>query len=328
MLLSLRADVPHAVPMSSPNRASARWRTIVAACSVAAVASACGTAGADPQGSTPPPSAESLAVQDRAGAVFERFNGTQEQREASGLLRAWAINGAMGTCLAAEGFPEWDWSRGRDAAPRPDALGTSTWFAAPLAHTYSDSLRDSVRFLHDQEALESVEPPPRQDAAIGRCIASTAQASDSDVQQASTPRVVKGLRQAWWSMLAGWDTTYGDFEAYDACFADASGGFVPDEEVGSWRGELARRAPRAADVPAPGADEQTYSAAWRDFLALEASWEEADWSCRAEVYEEHHDDVARDVEEFAREHAAEIERAARAWDDVVTRAALLPDPRS
>ncbi|UFN44561.1 hypothetical protein [Nocardioides okcheonensis] len=314
--------------MTIPSAASAPWRTIVAACSVAAVATACGTAGADPQGSSPPPSAESLAFQDRAGAVFERFDGTPEQREASGLLRAWAINGAMGTCLAAEGFPEWDWSRGRDAAPRTDALGTSTWFAAPLAHTYSDSPRASVRFLHDQEELESSEPPPDQDAAIGRCLSSTPGASDGTVRAASTPRVVERLREAWWSMLAGWDTTYGDQRAYDACFTEASGGMTPDAEVGSWRGELARRAPRAADVPAPGADEQMYSAAWRDFLALEASWEEADWLCRADVYEARLDQVARDVEEFAREHAEEIERAARAWDDVVARAALLPDPRS
>ncbi len=128
-------------------------------------------------------------------------------------------------------------------------------------------------------------------------------------------------------MLAGWDTTYGDFEAYDACFADASGGLSRTRRsargaASSPEGAAGRRRPGA------GRDEQAFTSSWTDFLALEASWEEADWSCRADVYEARLDQVARDVEEFASEHADEIERAARAWDDVVARAALLPDPRS
>ncbi len=318
----------HADLVHLPSHAAAhRPAAVLAACVVAASVVGCGASGSAPRATPSPPSAASLALRYQADAVFEAFDGTVVEREARDRLRAWAVNGAMDVCMAGEGFPEWDWSATTGPAPRTDALATSVLYAAPLAHTTSDSLRDTVQFLRSEEELQSGEPPTGQDPAIDRCLSRRRSAPDDQVGHVSEPHGVAHLREQWWEMLRGWDVAHGDVTAYDACFADGSEDFSVDAaEVGAWRAELVRRAPRADDIPPIGVDEDSFAQAWKDFLALEASLEEIDWSCRAEVYETHYAEVSSDVQAFAQDHAAEVAAIAIGWADVVARAAELPDP--
>lgn len=78
------------------------------------------------------PSVDSIRVQAHANRVFERFHGTQRQRNAGGVLQAYALNGAMDRCMEQAGVPSWDWSATRNTAPRVHATATSVFFSEPM----------------------------------------------------------------------------------------------------------------------------------------------------------------------------------------------------
>ncbi len=273
------------------------------------------------------PTAASLALQGHGDEVLERFNGTETQRQASGLLQAWALNGPMDACMESAGFPEWDWSSGHRAAPRTNALGTSVWFATPLNASYSNALRDSIEYLAQEKALRTEVLTKRETSAVVECANSTPETSDDSADRASTPEIVSQLREQWWTMLDGWDSKYGDAEADESCFNEAIEDMSIDgASASSWMRRLAEAAPQPEDIPPASVEAKDFSTSWKDFLDLEKAFVSADWSCRGDVYEKHHQDVSRDIEQFAAENAAAIEQAERAWESIVKRAAELPSP--
>jgi hypothetical protein len=275
---------------------------------------------------TAAPSASSAELQRHADEVFEQFNGTPEQRDASSLLQAWSLNGAMDVCMAAEGFPEWDWSALHNSAPRTNALDPSLFFAPPLNHSYSNSVRDSTAFLLAEEALRTTRLSKAESEAADRCADSTPSTSDSDASAASTPEVVAKLRDEWWSMLAGWER-YGNVGDYNTCFATAADGLpIRVTDGDSWKGGLPGLRPRPAEIPPTSAGDVRGSADWQGFVKVEGALEAVDWACRGVTYEAHVDDVSGEIDSFAEDHAAEIEEAVSAWDDVQRRAAVLPAP--
>ena len=270
------------------------------------------------------PTGASAELQTRADSVFERFNGTPAQRDAAGLLQAWALNGAMDVCMKSQGFPEWDWSAARHAAPRTNALDTSVFFAHPLNHSYSKSLRDSTAFLTTEEALRTTELTEAETAAALKCAKSTPPTSDEAAAAASTPPGVAQLRDQWWSMLSSWQEKYGDVGAYNQCFAEGTDGLAIDSTNGdSWKGELATLAPRPADAPPASEGAVSGSPTWQDFLRLEGALDEVDWSCRSDIYESHVADVMSEIDAFVDEHSLDISGAESAWRELETRARTL-----
>ncbi len=268
------------------------------------------------------PSSDSAAVQTRADQLFESFNGSQRQRNASGVLQAWSLNSPMDTCMSELGHPEWDWSALRNTAPPTDALGTSVWFKNPHGRAYSRAMFSTSAAIRAEEQARVEAPPPDQTKAIDACAGRVAPSSDDEAESVSTPEEVADLRSAWWGMLESWDARYGDATAYAECFAraqaDDEGPAVPGD---SWQSVLAQQLPPAKDVPV--GDSAPVTEAWQAFLALEARLEQDDWSCRAEVYNDHLGDIARAIEDFAAEHRTEMEAAGRAWTEIEERAAEL-----
>lgn len=275
------------------------------------------------------PVAESAALQSHANEIFEVFNGTVSQRRASGLLQAWALNGDMDSCMAAAGYPEWNWSTGHRAAPRTNALDTSVWFAPPLNPSYSNSLRDSVVYLLEEEGLRSEKLTEHETSAVVACAKETPPTSDEAASRASTPEVVSQLRDKWWTMLQGWDGKYGDPAAYNSCFDRAAKDLSVDAEVAAnnWKRVLAELAPRPADIP-PSAADGDFSPAWIEFLQFERELVEADWACRGEIYNEHYEEIERDIDMFATDNADLIDAARRAWVSVEERSRELQSLQS
>jgi len=273
------------------------------------------------------PTDASAELQTRADSVFEKFNGAPAQRDSAGLLQAWALNGAMNVCMNSQGYPEWDWSAAHHAAPRTNALDTSVFFAHPLNHSYSNSLRDSTAFLTAEESLRTTELTEAETAAALECAKSTPPTSDEAAAAASTPPGVAQLRDQWWSMLSSWQEKYGDVEAYNQCFAEGADGLAIDSTNGdSWKGELATLAPRPADVPPASEGEVSGSPAWQDFMKLEGALDEVDWSCRSEIYESHVADVMHEIDAFADKHTLDISGAESAWRELEIRAKTLDVP--
>jgi hypothetical protein len=273
------------------------------------------------------PGQASADLHSRADSVFERFNGTQAQRNAAGLLQAWALNGAMDQCMESAGFPDWDWSAAHHAAPRTNALEPSLFFAPPMNHSYSNSLRDSTTFLAAEETLRTETLSKHETDVVVECANSTPSVSDDAASDASTPPLATKLRDQWWDMLESWQTRYGDVDDYNECFAKAAEGLPVDTTRGdSWKGDLSSFVPPAGEIPPANEGDVAAGDAWQGFLELEAALETADWSCRQGTYETHLGDITDDINAFAAEHSSEISDAASAWGDVESRAAQLTAP--
>lgn len=270
-----------------------------------------------------PPSSD--RVQAQANRVFESFAGSVSQRDASMVLQAWKLNGAMDGCMERAGFPEWDWSATRNLTPRTNALGVSTFFAAPMALAESAAIADTAEAAAVEHELRTMELSPEEDAAVGRCLDSTPPVSDVQAAQFSTPKVVSSLRDEWWTMLSSWDKEYGDADRYNACFAEQRDARRLSSEItgDTWRGFVAREAPLPQSSSITPTESLTESAEWAAFESLETTLELVDWSCRQAVYTEHLADVEDDIAEFARENASEISLAQQGWPGVEKRAAEL-----
>ena len=71
----------------------------------------------------------------------------------------------------------------------------------------------------------------------------------------------------------------------------------------------------------------TASAEWKRAVALEQQFVDAGWTCRATTYNEHVEDVLRDIDDFRITWADEIAAASAEWDRYVSDAqALGSDP--
>ncbi|MCL8026975.1 hypothetical protein [Nocardioides bruguierae] len=272
-------------------------------------------------------SADTDQLQTEANAVFSRFNGTVEQRNASGVIQAWTLNGAMDQCMSEAGYPQWDWSATRNLAPRTNALGTSVFFTDPQGGSYSHALMDVVDASRLEEDLRSEELSEAETVAVQGCVKSTPPTSDDTTSQQSTPSEAVQLRSEWWSMLTALDAKYGDSEAYASCFRDRADQIAtPDGDhltADTWVMYLGSHAPAGSDTPSTTDPPSTYSSAWNAYIGLEADVESVDWACRSPVYEEHSDEVLDAVSRFAVDNAAAIAAAEDGWDTIVTRAAQL-----
>jgi len=275
--------------------------------------------------SVDPPSDTSLALHARANEVFEAFNGTVRQRDASGVLQAWSLNGAMDKCMEDAGFPQWDWSATRNAAPRTNALGTSVFFSEPMVHAYSNALMDIVESSRAEERLRTSVLTPDEDAAVGKCLEATPVTSDEAATSYSTPEVAAALRSHWWVMVDSFDSKYGDMSAYTSCFGRGDRELEVDLGVtgDSWQQVLAELAPPPSKTPPDAASQLTTAPAWSSFTQTEALVESIDWTCRAAIYEAHLDEVESAVDQFLADHADEIAQAQAEWLKVEQRATEL-----
>lgn len=272
---------------------------------------------------------DSESVQSQADQVFESFNGTPAQRDASGVVQAWKLNGAMAECISAAGSPGWDWAGVRDRAPRTDGLGTSVFFKRPTSAAYSTAMMDTAEAIVAENKARTTGPAPEQEKAIDQCLKSESGSSDDAADVAATPLIVRTLRDQWWSMLSGFDAQYGDPRAYEQCFEEVVGADGADALVTgeSWPMTLSQILPPAADIAAAAKGEPT--ARWKEFASIEARWERADWACRADVYNEHLPQITSAIDRFRRDHVEDIAAAQRGWSQTVARAITLGyDPRT
>jgi hypothetical protein len=273
---------------------------------------------------TSSPAEASASIQQRANETFERFNGTAHQRNAGGVLQAYALNGAMDACMDEQGFPGWDWSAARNTAPRSNATATSVFFAEPLGNAFSRSLSDRAAELRSERRLLTTPAQPAEDAAIDLCLEITPPTSDDAADAQSAPPEAQALRAKWWGMLEELDARHGDVATYNRCMSEADLATVPGDV----------RTPADADTIlstlVPSGDEipvdpnlEGASDGWQRLIAVENEIERIDWDCRREVYNEHLGALESAIVAFETEHQAQIAAAAAAWPRIVEEAEQL-----
>lgn len=280
-----------------------------------------GTAGGFWGGATAP-DAHGEPVQAAANATFEAFNGTVSQRRAGVALRGYALNGGMDRCMAERGFPEWGGWSGQGLEPPVAGLATSTWFADPHGRGFSDMLMATALGRRGEQRAMSAEPGGEESRAIDACLGSVDPASDAEVAGLSTPPGVARLRSEWWTMLVEVDERFGDLAGYHACLDTADISLLEETGLAGAELHLALRhlEPDPDAIPTSSDDAAARTAAWQRVLAVEREVNDADWSCRRDVYLDHIDEVGDAVEAFASDHAAAIARAQNGWQDVTARA--------
>ena len=313
--------------MSAPTRTLAACLAAVVSVALVAIGAAnlkSWTSGTSEDQTRLPVSASSTELDAEARAIFQAFNGTRLQNDASGVLQAWALNGAMDVCMAARGYPEWDWSQGRNYAPDLDPLTNSIFFAQPLDNTVSETAVSIRPRMVAEEELMSDDPDATTLEAIRDCVESTPEQSDDAVAKTSQPLNVTQLREDWWRMMYDLDDRFGDVEAYNECMADS------DLSILNEQGRSVEELDEALNSLVPGADQIPASAtadaasdAWQRLLSAEREVSAADWRCRADVYNAHVDDVRAAVANFAARHAAEIDLARQGWQAIEVRAGEL-----
>lgn len=266
-----------------------------------------------------PPTPMSAAVQTRADEVFASFNGTAAERDAGALMQAYALNHPMAVCMASRGFPDWDWSLPRAQNPEGHGLESSRIFAAPLSHAVSSGLMAAAESIRADATARQATPSPAELDAIQWCVDSTPPVADGDAP--TSPPAATTLREEWWKMLSDLDTTYGDLDAYAKCLSQAR---IPGLPQISSRDEavyaLTALQPAAAELPTAATDARAHSATWTRLVAAEGAWEAADWTCRSHAYNDHLNGVGDAVEQFAKEHAAQIADARQGWAELFAEA--------
>jgi hypothetical protein len=181
---------------------------------------------------------------------------------------------------------------------------------------------ESAEASQADAAALSRELSPEEDSAVGECLDTVPRVSDEEA--APAPPAAARLRDQWWAMLRDLDEKYGDGSAYAKCLSDSNIDGLeqitsPDEATYALYDLLPPADLRPTSADAPQAD----GAPWRNLLAAEAAWEQADWECRGNVYNDHIADVAAAIDTFAAAHATDITQARLAWEETLARAEAL-----
>jgi hypothetical protein len=262
-------------------------------------------------------------VSTLAEEVFTAFNGTVEQRNAGGVLAAYATNGAMDACMAKAGFPEWDWSLTRTYAVPADPFAGTILFVTPGRRAWTLNETYQAPYLAAEREMNADDIPADEDAAISTCLDTTETTADDEaIAAASTPSGAVELRSAWDDMLMGvvFSKFSDELRPYNECMSEfplAEQNDVSADELGPlMSGEVAAAGP----APTPGQALSTYSNEWEAWLRTEAQYIEHDANCRSGVYTAHIAEFGPLIKDFAAKHSAEIERVRQGWFDIEKKA--------
>jgi hypothetical protein len=267
--------------------------------------------------------AESARVRATAERVYGSFAGTIEQRNAGGVLKAYAMNGGMDECLEAAGFPEWDWSKSRQYATPSDPLGVGTWLAEPNRPLRSEQLMAQRRALLAEASMNRDHIDPAENKAIGTCLDSPHHASHTVVGE--MPKAARILQDQWWAMVEGVAEQVAPISEYDDCMVAAhipalEKFKMPASEIGV---AIARLGPSDSVIPSSPRDPRAKSPAWQAFRASEKQVTDADWQCRKATYDAAMVRLGSQLDHFASAHAAEIKAARAGWRQVQAQAKSL-----
>jgi hypothetical protein len=262
-------------------------------------------------------------VRARAAEVYASFTGTERQQNAGHVLRAYAQNGAMDGCMAAKGFPEWDWSVSRAYATPQDPLGYGTWFAEPNRPVLSDPLIAHRQRMLAEEEMNRDDIPDDEDAAIGECTASLDdKLTEEEIEALSRSATAAKLMDAWVNMVQNVSDQAADADSYLRCMDEAEIPVLDDKGIPAsemWGG-FSTLGPRDGKIPTSASDPLVMGEAWQEFLAAERVITDADWTCRRDVYTAHIADVGKAIDQFEADHGQEFEQVRQEWAEIETEA--------
>ena len=219
--------------------------------------------------------------------------------------------------MTRKGFPL-DWRLAIQNAVPLDPLGPSIWTNEPMGRIFSDPYLAASDTMRAERAMEPDQQEPGRAQAGRECAQEVRGATDRQVEALRHPPGQRRLLAAWREGLRAATADLGTMSDYDECIARQDipllGGAAPTVEAFYWA--IRKQAPAAGDKPTH--DRPDGRPTWRHFLALESQWLVADWTCRANRYEDAMARVPAFTAGFAADHADQVATLQAAW--VKTRA--------
>lgn len=267
-----------------------------------------------------------VTLRGLANGVFASFSGTEGQRNAGLVLRAYAYNNSMDDCMAANGHPEWDWSLSRQYATPIDSLASGVWLAQPMRPFRSEQLMAQQPRLLAELEMNADDVSEQLQEIIVRCSNSAEPASEVAAESAARPRVAAQLIDEWNQVIGqAAEEAGGSLDKYYACMDAADLSVLAETGLPSeYLGEaVSTLGPSDSEMPSSAPDPLAAAPQWHELLTVESEINEADWSCRQETYLSHIGDVRSIAIQFAEAHQTEILAAQAGWAEIEREATLL-----
>ncbi len=257
-------------------------------------------------------------VRRAAAEVYGSFSGSESQRNAGFVMRAYVFNHALDDCLASAGYSDWDWSLSRQYATPVDPLASGVWFSEPDRPFRSEQLIAQRSRLLAERIMNRDDVPADRQAAIVGCVNTTRGGSESEAEAATEPPVAAKLREDWNEAIAQVADTVAQSSEYYECMDSAripilvSTG-LSATELGQ---AVSAMSPDDADIPVSASAPSAENDGWQRFIRAEKAITDADWACRKDVYAAHIMDLAPVIAGFSTNHAAEIAQAQAGWQGI------------
>lgn len=258
-------------------------------------------------------------VEARADEIFLQLAGDATQREAVHYLEFRSANADFETCMSDGGFsvraeflPIW---KGYE----PNA--TSGSWMGELGRRPSVMALQNARSAHAEVSTidpKSVESSEEYQRAVRRCRDDDLAVIDFN-NKPGVPDGATDLVSEFKSVIFAIDEKLGPIQPYNECMLDA--GFDlsagPDGD-GGWQGLYNYLVGTMPLPPMPGAEAAADE--WQVYLELESKAIAADTQCRESKYREGLEMLEPLLDEFASQHAEDLDRFAVEWPKAVAEA--------
>lgn len=260
--------------------------------------------------------AQTDRIADSARSLDERISGGALERQAGEYLgwRHWTT--PVVACMKKEGF---DYALTFVSAwVGFESPGPSAWFVEPGQRSISQSFLRDARTARLRESDEPPKPGTVQATEAYSTAVDTCAKQVGDPLAGTAPVGSEALGAQLTKAVGAFDEQQGDSEGYRTCMSDHGIALAEDAEGwGALYMYVAGKLPRAVEIPLPGEEP---SAAWEAFLASEGAALDADADCRTATYLAGVTEYGDLIDEFAAEHAGELDALDTEWSSLVARA--------
>jgi hypothetical protein len=258
-------------------------------------------------------------IRSQAVALYERWAGSIEDRQAAEVVIAQELNGARAECMESKGYTDVPWELAIGSAPPVDPPASSGWLMKPMSGFYSDTLLAGA--WSDRARLLMQRPlPPVENQASLDCDKVIPQAGDDEIDQIRHPAAATELDSAWRKALTETVSYLGDTEDYLTCLDRAAIPALQGRPVSELDDVFDQARPAPNEIPLPG---EQPSPAWEAFRGLESGLTVADWGCREHVYGAGMQKLPAMLSQFQTSHASEVTSLEQHWSQIRVRAAEL-----
>lgn len=235
------------------------------------------------------------------------------QQQAAEVLVAYGQNGRFTECVVAHGFPDRVWQDSIDPVSWVDPLLATPWGAEQAPVDFAAEQVAAAWGMRFEYWANHPDSAPGESAAELECRAGDPGIDDEQISAINAPDPYDSVLEDWGVMLQEVGRDVAPFRIWTRCLGRST--LATELGVDSWR-QLFRRLDESLNPNDVPLGDEPETEAWREFLQLQADFNDADWACR----ESHHDKTLEllgpKLAEFEDDHHEAIEELEAHWAEV------------